>query len=173
MKVLSVCSGIEAASVAIHPNARDLSGLRSGRLLVKGPSPDRADGHIKWLCDCDCGRQKTIASNSLTRAKPVQSCGCMNATTAQAKRKGSWNEGKSYAIGGGEHCYKTRHGWAIAAIRHYGNKCERCGWDKARCDVHHREHKARGGLHTLSNAIVLCPNCHRIEHENEAKQCGS
>lgn len=89
----------------------------------------------------------------------------MNHTTAQRKRVGAWNEGKSYAIREGEHCYRTRHAWAKAAIRHYGNKCERCGWDSARCDVHHREHKARGGLHTLANAIVLCPNCHRIEHD--------
>lgn len=154
-------------NAAIHPNMRDLAGIRSGRLVVKSPSPIRADGHVKWLCLCDCGTEKLIASNSLTRIKSVQSCGCMNATTAQLKRKGSWNEGKSYAIEAGEHCYKTRHGWAKAAIRHYGNKCERCGWCEARCDVHHREHKARGGLHTLKNAIVLCPNCHRIDHQNK------
>lgn len=36
---------------------------------------------------------------------------------------------------------------------------------EARCDVHHRVPKAHGGLHTLANAVVLCPNCHRIEHE--------
>lgn len=149
---------------------KDLSGIRSGRLTVKSPSPERADGHIKWLCLCDCGREKLISSNSLTRIKPVQSCGCMNATAAQLKHKSSWNEGKSYSINSGEHCYKTRHGWAKAAIRHYGNRCERCGWNAARCDVHHREYKALGGLHTLTNAIVLCPNCHRIEHENGGKQ---
>ncbi|NCQ35041.1 HNH endonuclease [bacterium] len=40
-----------------------------------------------------------------------------------------------------------------------------CGWDKARCDAHHREPKAKGGKHTIQNGMVLCPNCHRIAHE--------
>jgi predicted HNH restriction endonuclease len=25
--------------------------------------------------------------------------------------------------------------------------------------------RSRGGIHTIKNGIVLCPNCHRIEHE--------
>jgi hypothetical protein len=170
MRFLSVCSGIEAASVAeqLHPNARNLEGMKFGRLTVIRCEGRRKDNHLAWLCACDCGKQKVIASNSLTRMFPVQSCGCMNHTRAQVKRKpdGPWNEGKSYIINGGSHCYKTRHGWAKAAVKHYGNRCEKCGWDKAPCDVHHRHEKAKGGAHTIENAIVLCPNCHRLEHHN-------
>jgi hypothetical protein len=120
-----------------------------------------------WHCVCDCGKTKDIASNSLTRKKPVQSCGCMNATTAQAKKRvdGPWNEAKSYAIKDGVHCYRTRHAWAKAVVRRYGNACQICGWNKARCDAHHRIPKSRGGAHTIENGIVLCPNCHRVEHE--------
>jgi hypothetical protein len=166
----SVCSGIEAASVAWHPRTRDLSGLRLGRLMVSAPSRRDRDGHVMWRCFCDCGSIKDIASNSLTRKSPVQSCGCMNATAAQAKRKidGPWNEGKSYAINSGEHCYKTRHAWAKAVIRKCGNKCQICGWSEARCDVHHKTAKSEGGAHTINNAIVLCPNCHRVHHERGA-----
>lgn len=170
MRYGSVCSGIEAASVAqLHPNAKDLTGVKSGRLTVLHPSPDRADGHLKWTCQCACGNKKDIASNSLTRTKPVRSCGCMNKVLAQSKLKplGPWNEGKSYSINGGEHCYKTRHAWAKAVIRERGNQCELCGWDKSRCDVHHKMPKAEGGLNTLGNAVVLCPNCHRIAHERK------
>jgi len=135
--------------------------------MVLAPTRYSADGHVMWACLCDCGKVKEIASNSLKRKSPVQSCGCMNKTVAQDRKveSGPWNEGKSYAILDGQHCYKTRHAWAKAAIRAFGNACQICGWDKARCDVHHREPKANGGLHTLANAIVLCPNCHRIEHE--------
>ena len=155
----------------LHPNARDLTGLRSGRLTVTNEHSRSRDGHLVWRCICECGKTKSISSNSLTRSVPVQSCGCMNRTRAQDKRVagGAWNEGKSYVISGGEHCYKTRHGWAKAAIRTGGNQCERCGWAEARCDVHHRKAKAKGGLHTLANAIVLCPNCHRIDHEKGAR----
>jgi 5-methylcytosine-specific restriction endonuclease McrA len=164
MRYLSLFSGIEAASVA---KAHDLAGQRIGKLVVQRVDGRTKDKHVAWLCQCDCGQTKRVASNSLRRRNPVQSCGCMNRDTAQRKRRqgGPWNEGKSYVIDGGGHCYRTRHGWARAAIKHYGNRCERCGWDSARCDVHHREPKAGGGAHTLANAIVLCPNCHRIEHE--------
>lgn len=169
IRMATICSGIGAPEVEMHPRARDLRGLKVGRLTVLHEAGRSRDNHVVWMCQCECGKQKAISSNSLTRSVPVQSCGCMNHTRAQEKRKtsGAWNDGKSYAILSGEHCYKTRHAWAKAAIRHYGNKCEKCGWDKARCDVHHRHAKADGGLHTLSNAVVLCPNCHRIQHESE------
>ena len=167
MNYLSVCSGIEAASMAWHPNMKNLSGLVTGRLTVINPIKRDSDGHVMWLCKCECGKEKLIASNSLVRKNAVKSCGCMNKTTAKIKIKpdGAWNEGKSYSIKSGVHCYKTRQGWAKAAIREFGNKCQKCGWDKARCDVHHTIEKAKGGLNTLENAVVLCPNCHRVHHE--------
>lgn len=155
----------------LHMNAKDLSGRKIGKLTVMHQDGKTDDGHIAWYCRCDCGNGKRIASNSLLRISPVQSCGCMNKTTEKNKIRhgGTWNEGKSYCIRDGGNCYKTRHGWAIAAIRKYGNKCEICGWDKARCDVHHRIPKSVGGLHTLQNAIVLCPNCHRETHNEMVK----
>lgn len=45
-----------------------------------------------------------------------------------------------------------------------GNKCEMCGWDKGNCDVHHIKPKSKGGTDDISNLIVLCPNCHRLQH---------
>lgn len=162
----SVCSGIEAD----EPNrrVRDMVGHRNGRLVVvsyagKTPTEQRS----LWLCRCDCGGERVVQGNNL-RATGTRSCGCLRREAAAARllRDGAWNEGKSYSIQSGDKCYRTRHSWAKAALRHHGNRCERCGWDKARCDVHHRKPKANGGLHTIANAIVLCPNCHRVEHES-------
>lgn len=138
---------------------------RNGRLVavqIKGRS---VDGHILWLCKCDCGGTAVVASNNF-RERGTKSCGCLRADAQRKriKRDGAWNDGKSYAINGGNRCYKTRHAWAKAVVRHYGNKCERCGWDRARCDAHHRKLKSKGGLHTIANGVVLCPNCHRVEH---------
>lgn len=145
---------------------RDLAGHRNGRLVVVGLA-HRRGGRAHWLCRCDCGGERIVQSNNLTRDAGTKSCGCLRREAQERRRQrdGVWNEGKSYAIGGGEHCYKTRAAWSKAAIRHYGNRCERCGWSEARCDVHHRKPKSEGGLHTIANAVVLCPNCHRIEHE--------
>lgn len=162
----SVCSGIEAAQTVPRGPYRNLCGHRNGRLVAVSVAGRRQGGHLLWLCKCDCGGEKIVSSNNLTRPSGTKSCGCLRiaAAAARIKKHGVWNDGKSYAVEDGRRCYKTRHAWAKAAIRHYGNRCERCGWDAARCDVHHRHHKAEGGLHTIENAVVLCPNCHRIEH---------
>lgn len=148
-------------------NHRDLRGHRNGKLVGVEPVGVHNGGHVLWKCQCDCGGSAIVQSNNLTRPAGTRSCGCLrrDASRRRLKRDGAWNEGKSYAIAGGEHCYKNRAAWAKAAIRKFGNGCQLCGWDKARCDVHHIIKKSDGGLHTLSNARVLCPNCHRIEHE--------
>lgn len=150
----------------MHSNGAKLTGRRFSKLQVVTVVGTAPDGHLLWQCVCDCGRTTTAASNSL-KSGMKKSCGCLRkyAASARIKRDGVWNDGKSYAIQNGERCYKTRHAWAKAVIRHYGNKCELCGWDKARCDAHHRKPKAKGGLHTIRNGQVLCPNCHRISKQ--------
>lgn len=149
--------------VKTDSNRSKLNGQRFFRLLVlrrigKGP-----DNHIIWLCKCDCGNTTRAASNTLKMGRK-RSCGCLRSEAARKriKRDGVWNEGKSYSIQQGTRCYRTRHAWSKAVIRHYGNRCQRCGWDKGRCDTHHKEPKADGGLHTIENGEVLCPNCHRL-----------
>lgn len=151
----------------ISPHQKDLTGTRVGRLVAVSTAGVAVDGHSLWKCKCDCGNFKIIASNNFRENGGTKSCGCLRseAQKERIKEGGVWNEGKSYSINNGVHCYKTRHGWAIAAIRKFGNKCQKCGWDKARCDVHHKIEKSKGGLHTLENAEVLCPNCHREHHE--------
>lgn len=149
-----------------HQNYSDLRGKKFGRLTAICPHSKSPDNHIRWTCICECGNESVRNSNSL-KAGTVKSCGCLrrDASAKRLKKNGAWNEGKSYAINDGERCYKTRHSWAKAVIRHYGNKCMECGWDKARCDSHHITEKSDGGKHTISNGRVLCPNCHRIHHD--------
>ncbi len=171
MRVASVCSGIGGAELALTRQMRDLTGHRNGRLVAVAVAGRSHEGRALWRCLCDCGTERIVQANNLTRASGSQSCGCLRSEASQArlKRDGAWNDGKSYSINNGQHCYRTRHSWAKAALRHYGTKCQRCGWGEARCDVHHRIPKAMGGLHTIANALVVCPNCHRVEHEGSAK----
>lgn len=153
-------------AVKMSGNVRNIIGHRSGRLLVVAFDHVK-EGRAMWRCRCDCGTSTVTASNNLFNKSGTKSCGCLGkeASVRRIKRDGVWNDGKSYAIRAGEHCYKTRCAWAKAVIRHYGNACSRCGWDKARCDAHHRVKKSEGGLHTIANGVVLCPNCHRVDHE--------
>jgi 5-methylcytosine-specific restriction endonuclease McrA len=85
------------------------------------------------------------------------------AAAHRTKAAPPWNAGITYARGDVAE-YSTKHGWTKAVIRVKGNRCENCGWDRAKCDVHHILPKSRGGKNTIDNARVLCPNCHREHH---------
>lgn len=45
--------------------------------------------------------------------------------------------------------------------------CSKCGWNEARCDLHHILPKKQGGTDEHGNLTYLCPNCHRIAHERK------
>lgn len=61
----------------------DLTGRRVGRLVVLHQG-ERVNGRIGWVCQCDCGKVKTIDSKSLS-CGIVQSCGCLRNETARMK----------------------------------------------------------------------------------------
>lgn len=63
----------------------DLVGLRSGRLVVLNFHGQKK---LKtyWICKCDCGNEKIIAGESLTRKKTL-SCGCLVKVKALQRRK--------------------------------------------------------------------------------------
>jgi hypothetical protein len=42
--------------------------------------------------------------------------------------------------------------------------CFICGWDLARCDLHHINGKDVDDPHVHSNLTYVCPNCHRLIH---------
>lgn len=61
----------------------DLAGQRFGALLAIGESGKTKHGNIKWLCVCDCGREKVVASAKLRQGQAV-SCGCLKAELCAA-----------------------------------------------------------------------------------------
>lgn len=65
----------------------DLTGQRFGRLVVisqaeKPPGNNRR--RTFWLCKCDCGKQKVVASDKL-RNGDTKSCGCLKVELAKRK----------------------------------------------------------------------------------------
>lgn len=56
------------------PRKIDLMGKTFGRLTVIGPAANRGI-HTRWLCRCDCGKEKVIQTSAL-RQGLVVSCGC-------------------------------------------------------------------------------------------------
>lgn len=55
----------------------DISGMKSGRLLVIDAIPERnKHGHIVWRCLCDCGKATTATTHAIIK-NLKQSCGCI------------------------------------------------------------------------------------------------
>lgn len=54
----------------------DLTGQKLGKLTVIARDESRSGG-VYWICECECGRRKSILGASLTMKKgPTRSCGC-------------------------------------------------------------------------------------------------
>lgn len=60
------------------PRQQNLLGQRFGRLVVIQKDEEASKFHHRsyWICQCDCGKQKSIAGLSLTQGA-TQSCGCL------------------------------------------------------------------------------------------------
>lgn len=56
------------------PSARDLAGMRFGRLTAEKPTGSR-NGKRRWDCACDCGARTNASAGNLMSGK-VASCGC-------------------------------------------------------------------------------------------------
>lgn len=59
----------------------DLTGKKIGKLTVLEPTERRQNGHVVWLCQCECGNTIEVSGHHLTDKKgPVKSCGCLNSS---------------------------------------------------------------------------------------------
>lgn len=57
------------------PSVLDLAGKQFGRLTVLKRAENNRLGRCRWLCECECGTSKTVASAELQSGKTT-SCGC-------------------------------------------------------------------------------------------------
>lgn len=55
----------------------DLTGKRFGRLLISQRADDNKWKDTRWLCKCDCGKEKIICGKSL-KSSTTKSCGCLS-----------------------------------------------------------------------------------------------
>ena len=79
----------------------DLVGQRFGKLTVVSFAGLNNWSNSKFLCKCDCGKEKIIPSGSL-RQRNTGSCGCMSSNATIGKR--STTHGHSTELSG-----KNRH----------------------------------------------------------------
>lgn len=60
-------------------NAIDLTGNRIGKLEIL--ERKREGRRTYYYCKCDCGNEKWIRADSLTKKNPTESCGCLGKET--------------------------------------------------------------------------------------------
>jgi hypothetical protein len=77
-----------------------------------------------------------------------------------------WNRGRTYAFAR-RVTYADTRTLGMAMKRVFLDRCMRCNWDEGSCDTHHITPRAKGGVHSMENAVILCPNCHRLVHEGK------
>lgn len=58
------------------PKYKNMIGQRFGRLVVLSRAENDAQQNARWLCRCDCGKEKIIQGGSLRNGK-IRSCGCL------------------------------------------------------------------------------------------------
>lgn len=104
---------------------KDLTGKRFGRLVAVSCVGRTTNGNAKWLCRCDCGGTKIVASWGLVSGN-TQSCGCIKAEQNKEMftKHGDAAHGKRnrlYRIWAGAktRCYNQRQ---QNAFRKYGAK---------------------------------------------------
>lgn len=54
----------------------ELTGQRFGRLVVLSRAENDKYSHQRWVCRCDCGKERTIVKGDLKRGD-TKSCGCL------------------------------------------------------------------------------------------------
>lgn len=60
------------------PKRIDLIGQRFGRLVVVREAEERKNGHIHWICQCDCGNITSPINATSLRSGLTKSCGCIH-----------------------------------------------------------------------------------------------
>ena len=106
------CLQRQKAAVVGRTKLIELAGQTFGRLKVIRRSGSNRQGSAVWLCVCQCGNHKKVASHALIRGS-TRSCGCL-ATDGRKKRKPTLTHG---------HAPQTQHS---ATYRTWNCMIQRC-----------------------------------------------
>lgn len=66
--------------------------------------------------------------------------------------------------------YELSNRTRVKIIKKSKIKCAICEWDKTTLDIHHINGKKVADANNHNNLICLCPNCHRLAHENKLEK---
>jgi hypothetical protein len=72
--------------------------MKYGKITVIKRMEKAKNGHIQWLCKCDCGNEKLIVGSSLTSGR-TRSCGCMSCIVVHNRKQNTYDLSGEYGIG--------------------------------------------------------------------------
>lgn len=154
----------------------DLTGVRTGMLTAVSVAPGADRFRRKrWLCRCDCGAEKIIASRHI-KNNAVKSCGCYARITAAAngrvggvKISGTKSPLFNHNLTE-EHRIKSRNlvalrMWKRAVLKRDGYKCDYCGTQE-HLAAHHLNSWVTdvAGRFNINNGMTLCSEHHKMFH---------
>lgn len=155
--------------------AKDITGLRVGRLLVLRRLPS-LNTKSRWECMCECGALVTLNYQHLKDAQ-VKSCGCYGKEVSAKNGK----IGAAKHSGANSHLYNPSltdedrlrirsvvelREWRQAVFVRDNYTCDLCGKRGGRLEAHHLNDWATYPLQRflLKNGITLCKEHHKEFH---------
>lgn len=165
-----IVSGNTKSCGCINSIRKDLTGKRFGKLLlIKKLKEKRGKSRAtRYLCLCDCGRQKEISINPLSTGR-VKSCGCWN-IEYHSQFTGDKNV---WWRGGGKSDYPPQWNFQLReSVRNRdGRMCQfpDCAYDDTKNSRRLNVHHINGNKHNCreNNLISLCSKHHAfIEKTN-------
>lgn len=105
----------------------DLTGQRFGRLVVIKEAGRSSDGHVRWLCKCDCGNYTSTPSTKTLRNGTCRSCGCIERERPNKQTHGKsntklfavWNAMKQRCYNPNNRSYKNYGGRGITVCQEW------------------------------------------------------
>ena len=157
----------------------DLTGKRFGRLEVISRAGTTSNRGAKWLCRCDCGKEKEVPAHSMV-SMGVISCGCVQKEKAKAlmTKHGRYKDAdyiqeldmKRRAIL--MDAYVETVNPAIVYERDMG-LCHLCGLPVEAGEFHldHRTALINGGKHSYENCYTSHAICNTRKGRKQMSEC--
>lgn len=110
----------------------NLAGKRFGRLIVVERA-DTLNGHVRWRCKCDCGKERIVYGSSL-KSGNTTSCGCYKTENAKRLYSGArqkdtrlyavWNGIKQRCLNENNHAFHNYGGRGIKICDEWASNYE-------------------------------------------------
>jgi hypothetical protein len=83
-EIVTSCGCSKKTQIAY--NFEDISGQKFNKLTVIYRVKNNSNGCARWLCKCDCGNERVVATNNLISGS-IKSCGCTRREFPSTKLK--------------------------------------------------------------------------------------